>query len=331
MCLSHSHGGTAVFQNASTRLAALAALALCAGACGDNSSGPSADRGTITDFVASVSIDSTQGAVEATAVPRPMNGGPAIAVAGHLTIVNGGTATLTVTSPTPFDKVFVAGAAPISRLFTPVTGFFQVPLPAATTAANLLIVFPQTLPANTFNLYFAASDPAGKVGALQERSVRALVVGTGDIQVTAAWDTESDVDLHVVDPGANEIYWADRQSPTGGQLDLDSNAACAIDSVSNENITWPVGAAPQGTYTVRLDYWSNCSAAQTNYTVLVNNGGDIHIYNGSFTGSGDAGGYGAGILITQFTRTTGPLPAPAAVRSAALPVGPTTKTPRRAP
>jgi hypothetical protein len=304
----------------------MAALALWVGACSDNPSSPS-EGGTIADYVASVSVDGAPGALQNSGVPRPTRDGPSIAVDGHLTIVNGGTATLTVTSATPFSKVYVAGSPPVSRLFVPVSGFFEVPLPAATTSAELLIVFPQVLPSNAFQLYFSAADPAGKVGTLKQRSVAALHVGTGDVQVTAAWDTDSDVDLHVVDPAATEIYWGNRQSPSGGQLDLDSNAACAIDSVRNENITWGVGTAPQGTYTVRLDYWSNCSASETNYTVLINNGGQIAIYNGTFHGSGDTGGFGSGIQIDTFTRTTGPAAAPMASESIALlPVGPTQKS-----
>ena len=114
---------------------------------------------------------------------------------------------------------------------------------------------------------------------------------------------------------ARRVYWANPRSATGGELDLDSNAACFGDGVRNENITWALGTAPQGLYTVRVDYWSSCDASQTNYTVLINNDGDVQIYSGAFTGPGDNGGAGSGVLIDTFTRTTGPLAAPAAARS----------------
>ena len=318
--------GVAVFQNRSIRVTTLIALALCIGSCGDDSTSPPENAGDIAEFVASVSIDSSQGTLQTGGVPRPTGGGPTITASGHLTIVNGGTATLHVTSATPFETVYVAGSGPISELFIPVTGYFAIPLPAPTTSADLLITFPQVLPNDTFALYVCAADEEGKVGSVAEKSFHALFVGTGDIQVTAQWNTDSDVDLHVVDPQGTEIYWSNRQSPSGGELDLDSNAGCSIDGVRNENITWGVGAAPQGTYTVRLDYWSSCDVPQTDYTVLINNGGDIAIYHGSFFGSGDAGGYGSGVVIDTFTRTTGPALAPLAKRSLPdLPVGPTVK------
>jgi hypothetical protein len=313
-----------VFQNRSTRLATVIGLALCVQACSDDSASPSQDAETIAQFVSSVSVDGTEGTLETGGVPRPENG-PELSVNGHLTIVNGGTATLNVTSPTPFQTVFVAGSGPISKLFIPVSGYFEIPLAAATTSAQLLITFPQALPSNDFDLYVSAADPTGKVGAMAEKSFHALIVGTGDVQVTAQWDTDSDVDLHVVDPAGWEIYWANRTSPSGGELDLDSNAGCSIDGVRNENITWGTGEAPAGEYTVRLDYWSSCDVPQTNYTVLINNGGEVAIYHGTFYGSGDAGGFGSGILIDSFTRTTGPSAAPLARSQPVLPVGPTTK------
>lgn len=309
----------------SMRLATAAALALCMAAC-DDATSPSEEGATVADYVASASIGATQGSLQTSAIPRPTTEGPPLSIHGHLTIVNGGTATLTLTSPTEFSRVYVAGSSPASRVFVPVSGFFEVTLPSPTTIADLLITFPQALPKDEFELYFAASDPAGHVGTLTEKSFDALFVGTGDVQVTVTWDTESDVDIHVVDPAGWEIYWGDRQSPTGGELDLDSNAACSIDGVNNENITWAVGTAPQGTYTVRLDYWSSCDVSQTNYTVLINNGGDVAIYHGTFYGAGDFGGPGSGVLIDTFTRTTGPVPAPRPSGSTvALPAGPTAK------
>jgi hypothetical protein len=295
------------------RLMASLALAVCAiWGCGDDEdpSSPSLDRRTITEFVSSASIAETGGALRTSAIPRPTDGGPAISVDGHLVVVNGGTTTLTVTSPTPFKTVYVAGSAPVSRLFVPVNGYFEIPLAAPTTSASLLLVFPQALPGDKFDLYFAVADSTGLVGAQIAETVNPIIVGTGDIQVTVAWDEQSDVDLHVVDPSGYEICWVDPESPSGGKLDLDSNAACLLDGVRNENITWATGTAPQGTYTVRVDYWSDCGVSRTDFTVLINNGGQVSIYDGSFTGSGDNGGVGSGVEIATFTRTTGPTAPP---------------------
>jgi hypothetical protein len=110
------------------------------------------------------------------------------------------------------------------------------------------------------------------------------------------------VDLHVVDPSGEEIYYGSPTSASGGQLDLDSNAECQSDGPRNENITWPSGASPSGTYRVLVDYWDSCGAPSTDYGVTVNVRGQApQTFTGTFTGEGDQGGAGAGLAITTFT------------------------------
>jgi hypothetical protein len=131
--------------------------------------------------------------------------------------------------------------------------------------------------------------------------VLAFIVGfTGDVQVSVSWDAPTDVDLHVVDPRGEEIYYGNSVSSSGGQLDVDSNPACSIDGRQIENIRWN-GAAPGGTYVVRVDYWDSCGLPATNYTVTVKNGPSTQVFRGGFTGPGDHGGRGAGVLITSFS------------------------------
>lgn len=314
-----------MFQQRLTRVAAAVAIAASLSACGDDPSSPDDEQRTITDYVSSVTVDGAPATLREHVLPRPTGGGPAIAIAGQGTIVNGGATTVNVTSPTPFQTLFVAGTSPASRLFVPVTGYYEIALPAPTTAADLVVSFPQALGSREFSLHFSAADAEGRNGMPADRAYNAILVGAGDVQVTVAWDTDADVDLHVVDPEGSEIYWANRQSPSGGELDLDSNAACAGDNVRNENISWPIGTAPQGTYTVRVDYWANCDAGQTNYTVVLHNQEDTQIHYGTFTGPGDQGGFGSGVEIATFTRTEGPLPPAQSRANRNLPVGPTSK------
>ena len=133
-------------------------------------------------------------------------------------------------------------------------------------------------------------------------AVTVTVVLTGDVQVNVQWDAASDVDLHVVEPSGEEIFYANDSSSTGGLLDLDSNPACAIDGVQNENIVWPSGAAPRGRYVVRVDYFAGCGVASTNYIVTVRRSGAApQTFRGSFSGNGDSGGAGSREEIVAFT------------------------------
>jgi hypothetical protein len=91
-------------------------------------------------------------------------------------------------------------------------------------------------------------------------AVDAEGLGTGDIQVTLRWASTDDLDLYVTDPNGQTVYFGNRQIPSGGQLDVDANAACSGSTQTPiENVFWPAGQAPQGNYTVEVDLWSRCS------------------------------------------------------------------------
>ena len=112
------------------------------------------------------------------------------------------------------------------------------------------------------------------------------------------------------DGGVCEIYYSDTNNPPGssscgamGSLDLDSNAACSIDNVDIENVIYPSGAPTPGTYTVRVDYFAQCSATgPVPYEVTVRANGATHVYCGSFLPTeADNGSAGSGVTITTFT------------------------------
>jgi uncharacterized protein YfaP (DUF2135 family) len=263
----------------------------------------------IEDLVTALTVNNSQGASKPGSAPAS-SGGPVITVTGNQTVINGGTLPVTISGAGPFNVVYMyVGARSVGLANgSPggVDGYYEVHLPISQTSATLLLAFSQTLPLPQFQLFFAVSNSSGPVGPFTALDTTAITVGTGDIQVSLSWDVDSDVDLHVVDPSGEEIYYGHRQSASNGSLDLDSNAACDLDHKRNENVTWPTGRAPRGTYTVRVDYWNSCRVAQTNYTVRIINGSDAQIVTGSFSGAGDEGGRGSGRLIGTFTRQTGP-------------------------
>jgi uncharacterized protein YfaP (DUF2135 family) len=263
----------------------------------------------VGDIAASASTADTSGERRAGLAPAA-GGGPRITASGNRTVINGGTLSVAIAGDSPFNVVYVfIGGKTLGLLGEfpgAIDGYYELRLPSARTAANVVLTFPQEIPLDEFDLQFAVASPSGVVGPYTSLTTTVTRVGTGDVQVTLSWDADSDVDLHVVAPGGEEIYYASRQSASGGQLDLDSNAGCAIDGVRNENITWPVGRAPRGQYTVRVDYWSSCGVTRSNYTVRVNNGGSVQVVEGFFTGSGDQGGAGSGRTVATFERSSGP-------------------------
>jgi hypothetical protein len=220
--------------------------------------------------------------------------GPTVTAPIPALILLGGTIQVTATAATPFTKIAVVVPG--------VNDYWELTLTASTTSVQVLVVFSQEIPKDVFEVQLGGAS-ASAFGVFQKSSVSVINVGTGDVQMNITWDSKADVDLHVIDPSGAEIYWAGRTSPTGGQLDLDSNAGCASDGPRAENIFWASGLiAPRGEFTVRVDYWSACTVALTNYVVTVNvRGKPPRVFSGVFTGLGDGGGKGSGRNITTIT------------------------------
>jgi len=157
--------------------------------------------------------------------------------------------------------------------------WWLLPLDAAKPGAGDLALH---FPADIFDRLDAARDGAVtvtvKVAMLDggdrlsnfiSQTVQGVLVGTGEVQVGIVWNTPTDVDLHVTEPGGDHIYYGNPTSAANGQLDLDSNAGCSIDGVNAENIFWPTGQSPVGDYNARVHMWSNCDVASTSGTITI--------------------------------------------------------------
>jgi hypothetical protein len=284
------------------RVAWLGLMALGAGlGCGGSRSGAQPDGGgadgpvTTSGQVSRVrGPDGTDATYHTGALPAP-SGTIDVTVPPSGTAINGGSTMITVASSAQIVKIYISIQGS--------DGYWELTVPAGSTVADVLLTLAQQLPPQ-LTIVFEVSDAAGNISAPATLVTTIVEVKTGDIQVSVSWDADNDVDLHVVDPSGFEIYYGNKVSPEEGELDLDSNAACDIDSVDNENILWPIGKAPAGTYTVRVDNFENCTDQATNYVVTVQKKGQPpQTFMGSFpaTDPGDGGGHGDGVMITTFT------------------------------
>jgi len=306
------------------RLGAVVAAACVAARCSSSSSNPNNPTPTptppaVTTVVTGVqAVDGTQ-ATQQNGAPPAASGGPTITASASTSVVPNGSEVATLQSASPFQTIYVSvpnanGIAPASlgpNTFGPsvaATGYWLLRLPTPVTSAVVISNFAQLSTGTSFTIGYSVANAAGAVGATVSAS-RSVVTSTGGVQVSVAWNTPTDVDLHVVEPSGNEVYWGATTSSTGGQLDQDSNPACALDNRNVENIRWN-NTAPNGTYIVRVDLWSTCAVTgATNFTVNVVNGGQRSTFTGSFTANqADAGGRGAGREITRFSHTTGIAP-----------------------
>jgi hypothetical protein len=179
------------------------------------------------------------------------------------------------------------------------TGYWIVP----TTVSDVLspgsyqfstkLSFSPALPLGNQSLIMRGVDAKGQVGpSLTFKVTVAAPVPSSALTIALAWDTESDMDLHVLVPNPSdpakpiEIY---NKNPVGlapqpagtppltddemtaavaaaGKLDFDSNAACVIDGRRQENVVFAM-PPPSGTYSVLVDAFSLCGQPDAQWQV----------------------------------------------------------------
>ena len=108
---------------------------------------------------------------------------------------------------------------------------------------------------------------------------------TGSVQVTLLWDNYNDLDLHVFCSSGERIYFNNRTSECGGNLDIDMN----IKPTSRkpiENVFWKF-MPPDGEYRICIHHYARHrrwkTKDPTKFSVRVQIGDEVNEYNGSIT------------------------------------------------
>ena len=120
-------------------------------------------------------------------------------------------------------------------------------------------------------------------------TVKGVEVKVGDPQFTLIWESNADLDLHVVEPGGKEIFWNDTKGRFGGMLDVDN-----VDGFGPENIYWlklgtdgskELGPGPPGEYRWFVEYYGGNRGipVPTRWTVRVKHEGRVEFFHGRLT------------------------------------------------
>jgi Ca-activated chloride channel family protein len=112
---------------------------------------------------------------------------------------------------------------------------------------------------------------------------------SGDIRVSLSWKNRNDLDLHVITPSGERIYYGNTQDSTGGELDVDMNVS-GESIVPIENIFWQESAAPVGTYHVLVQNFNFHGDGQnpTPFMVELKNGKSQQSFESQVNGVGDS-------------------------------------------
>ncbi len=121
--------------------------------------------------------------------------------------------------------------------------------------------------------------------------------GEGGVQVTLNWSANADIDLHVIDPAGDEVYFSNHPVSSGGDLDRDNQCSDFVLG-KPENIFWE--NPPEGTYQVNVVYYADCEAAgSVSYSVRVCKGGNNCM--GPYTGTLNSPDTSVSVPVTTFT------------------------------
>lgn len=222
---------------------------------------------------------------------------------GQVSFSDNSTFSYSFTATTTPTAIFVqiAGASeyfviPLSALTVNGTtysfNFFgPTPSDAVTQVINQLLDLPNGIviqafygtatPTELLTSTFPGASTAGNWSAPAYVDCVAQPAGSGDLQFSLTWNTQNDVDLHVIEPNGNEIYYGNSVSvATGGELDVDNTYG-----YGPENIYW-TSTVPSGTYTVFVENYDGEFAAS--YTLTVTRLGVPTTYTGTLPATSGA-------------------------------------------
>lgn len=215
-----------------------------------------------------------------------------------------------------FDGTLATGATAVLLALDGDKGYWVLPASAPDTQTpdrptfEAVLGFSEAIPSTDLRLRLVAADITGKIGTatLATFSVLPAQPATGALVVTLDWDSDADLDLHVVDPSGTEIWSGNIASQADadagisrGLLDFDSNANCLVDGRRMESVAW--AAPPLGHYLVRVGNFSLCGVTSAYWNVRAIVDGSPALHSTGVATTADARffkGAGSGVLALEF-------------------------------
>lgn len=102
----------------------------------------------------------------------------------------------------------------------------------------------------------------------------------GILRTSLSWNNTDDLDIHVVEPGGNIIYYGNKRSISTGVLDVDMNAHGNYSKTPVENIIWTEASKmKKGRYVVKVNNFTKRNNNDQGFTVQLEFNGEIHNFD----------------------------------------------------
>lgn len=188
---------------------------------------------------------------------------------------------------------YQSGSVRPQRVFLQVAGaksFYDVPVTVTATAGQLEVpvAFPTLLGKGEIAVVASLLNAKGRLSQTDTTFVTMERVGTGKLQITLAWDTDTDQDIYVKTPSGETISYMNKHADDDGELDRDDT-----DGYGPENVYW-LAEAPDGEYVISVNDYLHTS--QDNAFVITINGLGV---NRQFYGTTRDG---ATVLVVTFEK-----------------------------
>lgn len=121
-----------------------------------------------------------------------------------------------------------------------------------------------------------------------------------DVRASLLWNNRNDLDLHVIPPSGEEIYYAHKKAACGGWLDVDMNVRGET-TKPVENIRWAKGEAPRGRYKVFVQNYAfkERTREPTPFKVEIEINGQVKHFEGVASPKGETGSQ-SNVLVYEF-------------------------------
>ena len=151
---------------------------------------------------------------------------------------------------------------------------FLVPVYEPMTDGNIALASAATKEPDT---EVPENDVPENVQVIQEK-VNQAGGQSGTVQFSLVWESTSDVDLHVVNPMGDRIFFKKRIDGIGGALDVDRNAKNSRLTMSPvENVRWRGSNPASGRYTVMIHLFQPRKEDSVDFELMAKTGDDVDI------------------------------------------------------